>query len=98
MRERVAPAFASTVTIAAVYLPFAIAGEVAGNEIAAPMAAVVLGGLVTTAVLNVLVLPAMYLRFAGTEGTAPGRPWRPERLDPRQRLSTISRRGRHAAE
>lgn len=96
MREGVAPAVTSAVAIAAAYLPFVVLGDVAGNEITAPMAAVVIGGLVTSTLLNVLVLPATYLRFVDSDRTATRRPWRPERFGPRQR--TISRRGRHATE
>jgi Cu/Ag efflux pump CusA len=98
MREGVAPAVTSAVAIAAAYLPFVLLGDVAGNEITAPMAAVVLAGLVTATLVNVFVVPATYLRFVDSDRTATRRPWRPERFAPRQRLGTMSRRGRHATE
>jgi len=41
----------------------AIAGSIPGNEIEHPMAIVILGGLVTSTLLNLLVVPALYLRF-----------------------------------
>ena len=44
--------------------PLAILGPVAGNEILHPMALVVLGGLATATLVNLLVLPALYPLFA----------------------------------
>ncbi|HET6660310.1 MAG TPA: efflux RND transporter permease subunit, partial [Rubrobacter sp.] len=38
-------------------------GSVAGHEIEHPMAIVILGGLVTSTLLNLFVLPSLYLRF-----------------------------------
>ena len=46
-------------------LPFVIAGAEAGLEIVNPMAIVVLGGLVTSTLFSLFVLPAVYLRFGG---------------------------------
>jgi predicted exporter len=51
-------------------LPFVVLGERPGYEIVHPMAVVVLGGLVTTTLVSLFVLPALYLRFAG-RGLAP---------------------------
>ena len=44
-------------------MPLVIAGKIPGHEIEHPLAIVVLGGLVTSTLLNLLVLPALYLRF-----------------------------------
>ena len=44
-------------------LPLVLAGTVPGNEIEHPMAVAILGGLVTSTVLNLFVVPALYLRF-----------------------------------
>jgi Cu/Ag efflux pump CusA len=62
-RERLAPVAITAVGTAAALLPFAVLGERAGYEIVHPMAVVVLGGLVTTTLLTLFVLPALYLRF-----------------------------------
>lgn len=35
----------------------------AGNEMLNPMAAVILGGLVTSTALNLFIIPPLYLRF-----------------------------------
>ena len=50
---------------AAAVLPFVIMGDVAGLEIVNPMAIVILGGLVTSTLLSLFLLPALYLSFGG---------------------------------
>ncbi len=62
-RERFAPIAMTAIVTALAFLPFALAGDTAGHEILHPMALVVLGGLVTTTLVNLLVVPALYLRF-----------------------------------
>ena len=64
-RERFAPILVTTITTAAAMLPLVVLGKVAGLEIVHPIAAVILGGLVTTTVFNLHVVPALYLRFGG---------------------------------
>ena len=44
-------------------VPLVVRGDVPGQEIEHPMAVVILGGLVTSTLLNLFVLPALYLRF-----------------------------------
>jgi multidrug efflux pump subunit AcrB len=44
--------------------PLLIAGEIPGQEIEYPMAWVILGGLITATLLNLFVVPSLYLRFA----------------------------------
>jgi len=44
-------------------LPLAVAGPMPGLEILHPMAVVLLGGLVTSTLLSLFVLPALYLRY-----------------------------------
>ena len=61
--ERLAPILMTALATGAILLPLAIAGDVAGNEILQPMAVVILGGLVTSTLLNLFVMPALYLRF-----------------------------------
>ena len=46
-----------------VTVPLAVAGSIPGHEIEHPMAVVILGGLVTSTLLNLFVLPSLYLRF-----------------------------------
>jgi multidrug efflux pump subunit AcrB len=44
-------------------LPLVIGGDKPGQEIEHPMAIVILGGTVTSTLLNLCVLPVLYLRF-----------------------------------
>jgi Cu/Ag efflux pump CusA len=62
-RDRLAPTLTVAVATAAAVLPFVILGDVAGLEIVNPMAIVMLGGLVTTTLLSLFLLPALYLSF-----------------------------------
>ena len=62
-RERLAPTVTGAVATAAVFLPMLFFGGLAGFEVVHPMAAVVVGGLVTSTALQLFVVPALYLRF-----------------------------------
>jgi Cu/Ag efflux pump CusA len=61
--DRFAPTLTVAVATVAAVLPFVIMGNVAGLEIVNPMAIVLLGGLLTTTLLSLFVLPVLYLRF-----------------------------------
>lgn len=63
-RERLAPILMTTLATALALVPMAVLGSVPGNEVEHPMAIVILGGLVTSTLLNLFVVPALYLRFA----------------------------------
>jgi Cu/Ag efflux pump CusA len=63
-KERLAPTLITTLAIGLVLLPMVVAGDKPGLEVLRPLALVVLGGLVTSALLNLFVVPALYLRFA----------------------------------
>ena len=62
-RERIAPIMMTALTTGLALVPLVIAGAIPGHEIEHPMAIVILGGLVTSTVLNLLVVPTLYLRF-----------------------------------
>ena len=76
-KERLAPIMMTALATGLALVPLAIAGDLPGHEIEHPMAIVILGGLVTSTLLNLLVVPSLYLRFArpatlsGPEGGAP---------------------------
>ena len=56
------------IVAALAFLPFVFLGNVAGLEILHSMAIVVLGGLVSSALVNLVVIPSLYLGFgAGAE-------------------------------
>jgi Cu/Ag efflux pump CusA len=58
-----APIVITALATGAALLPLAVAGNTAGGEILRPMAVVILGGLVTTTLLNLFIMPSLYLRF-----------------------------------
>ncbi len=62
--ERVIPILMTAMTSALALAPLAWAMEEPGNEIQAPMALVILGGLVTSTILNLAVVPAAYVKIA----------------------------------
>jgi len=64
----IVPMTISAIAIAVVFLPLLISGSRPGLEIAGSMAVTVLGGLVTTVLLTVVVMPAVYLRWGYVEG------------------------------
>jgi Cu/Ag efflux pump CusA len=63
-RQRFGAIVLSTVASALALVPLLVYGSVAGLEIVAPLAAVVLSGLLAAALLNLFVVPALYLQFA----------------------------------
>jgi Cu/Ag efflux pump CusA len=68
-RERAFPLIVTAVGVALAVLPFLIRGTVPGVELLRPLALVVLGGLITTVLVLLVVLPALYQRFV--VGTPP---------------------------
>ncbi len=65
--ERLVPIVMTALVVALGLLPIAVGSEEAGKEIEGPMAIVILGGLATSMMLNLLVLPALAIRFARFE-------------------------------
>ncbi|HDR46461.1 MAG TPA: efflux RND transporter permease subunit, partial [Geoalkalibacter subterraneus] len=61
--ERLVPILMTALTAGFALIPLALAGGEPGSEIQTPMAIVLLFGLVTSTVLNMIVVPALYLRF-----------------------------------
>ena len=61
--ERLVPILMTALVVALGLLPIALQSGEAGKEIEGPMAIVILGGLVTSTALNLLVLPALALRY-----------------------------------
>jgi Cu/Ag efflux pump CusA len=66
--ERFTPVFATGAGTALAFVPFVLLGNRPGYEIVHPMAVAVLGGLVTTIMLSLFVVPALYVRFAASTG------------------------------
>lgn len=59
--DRLNPILMTAVTSALALLPLALGGDLPGNEIQSPMAKVILGGLVSSTLLNGFVIPIMYI-------------------------------------
>ncbi len=71
-RERLSPILMTAGATGLALIPLVIAGSIPGHEIEHPMAVVILGGLVTSTLLNLFVVPSLYLRFAkGSNPTPP---------------------------
>jgi Cu/Ag efflux pump CusA len=72
-RERLSPILMTALATGLALVPLAIAGDLPGHEIEHPMAIVILGGLVTSTLLNLFVVPSLYLRFAPSREPGIGR-------------------------
>ena len=59
--DRLTPILMTSLTTALALIPLAVNGDVSGNEIQSPMAQVILGGLVSSTLLNGFVMPIMYI-------------------------------------
>jgi Cu/Ag efflux pump CusA len=69
--ERLAPILMTALVTALALLPVVLTGNEAGHEIEHPMAVVILGGLTTSALLNLLLLPSLYERYGRRQATSP---------------------------
>ena len=58
--DRLNPILMTALTTALALIPLAINGDLPGNEIQSPMAKVILGGLLTSTVLNIFIIPIVY--------------------------------------
>jgi CzcA family heavy metal efflux pump len=63
--ERLSPILMTALTTGLALVPLVATGNIPGQEIEFPMAYVILGGLVTSTLLNLFALPVVYLSFAG---------------------------------
>jgi CzcA family heavy metal efflux pump len=68
--ERLAPILMTAVTAGFALVPLVLGGGEPGNEIQSPMAQVILGGLVSSTVLNLFVVPALYIGTAGSSAAS----------------------------
>jgi Cu/Ag efflux pump CusA len=62
-KDRLAPILMTASATGLALVPLVLAGPIPGNEIEHPLAVTILGGLVTATLLNLFVLPSLYLRF-----------------------------------
>jgi Cu/Ag efflux pump CusA len=62
-QNRLVPILMTALSTGLVLLPVVIAGSIAGYEMVHPIATVILGGLITSTLLSLFVLPTVFLRF-----------------------------------
>ncbi len=74
-RERLAPILMTSLATGLALVPLVVLGTRPGHEIEHPLAVVILGGLFTSTLLSLFVLPSLYLRF-GHGGRGPAAPLR----------------------
>ncbi|MBK9104058.1 MAG: efflux RND transporter permease subunit [Saprospiraceae bacterium] len=58
--DRLSPILMTALTAGLALIPLAIGGDLPGNEIQSPMAKVILGGLLTSTLLNIFIVPVVY--------------------------------------
>jgi len=61
--ERLSPILMTALATGLALVPLVVTGDIPGHEIEYPMAIVILGGLITSTLLNLFVVPSLYLSF-----------------------------------
>ena len=69
--ERLVPILMTALTAALAVVPIILHGDQPGNEILAPLAVVILGGLLSSTFLNLVVVPAGYAMLHGVTAKNP---------------------------
>ena len=69
--ERLAPILMTALATGLALLPLVVAGNKPGHEIEYPLAVVILGGLFTSTLLNLFLLPPLYAKFGRPVGELP---------------------------
>ncbi|MBM3420572.1 MAG: efflux RND transporter permease subunit, partial [Bacteroidetes bacterium] len=69
--DRLNPILMTALTAALALIPLAAGGEKPGNEIQSPMAVVILGGLLSSTLLNIFVIPAVYFMISRKKPVLP---------------------------
>jgi len=62
-RERLAPILMTALATGPALVPLVVSGSIPLHEIEHPMAVVILGGLISSTLLNLFVVPSLYMRF-----------------------------------
>ena len=69
--ERLVPILMTAACAGLALVPLILAGNAPGHEIEHPMAIVILGGLISSTVLNLFLMPALYARYGEEKRTPP---------------------------
>jgi len=67
--ERLAPILMTALATGLALLPLVMSGQKPGHEVEYPLAVVIMGGLVTSTLLNLFLLPSLYLKFGQRTAT-----------------------------
>jgi CzcA family heavy metal efflux pump len=73
-RERLIPILMTAMAAGLALIPLALGGGKSGSEIQTPMAIVILCGLMSSTLLNMIVVPTLYLRYGLRPAVRPGLP------------------------
>jgi multidrug efflux pump subunit AcrB len=68
--ERLSPILMTALAAGLALIPLALGGHKPGSELEAPMAVVILFGLISSTVLNMVVVPSVYYRLARPANSA----------------------------
>ncbi len=68
--ERLSPILMTTLCTALALLPLIVPGSIPGHEIEHPLAVAILGGIVTSSLLSLFIMPILYLRFGASSGNS----------------------------
>jgi CzcA family heavy metal efflux pump len=79
-RERLSPIMMTALATGLALVPLVVAGTKPGQEIEHPMAIVILGGLFTSTLVNLFIVPTLYLRFAKGKSSSPTSPATPAQV------------------
>ena len=71
--ERLSPILMTALVTGVGLIPLALGVGDPGKEIQQPMAVVILGGIFTSTFLNMIVIPALYLKYGRAEAPSPAR-------------------------
>jgi Cu/Ag efflux pump CusA len=68
--ERLTPILMTALATGLALVPLVISGNLPGHEIEYPMAVIILGGLTTSTILNLFLLPPIYAMFGRVQRAA----------------------------
>ena len=71
--ERLSPILMTALVTGVGLIPLALGAGEPGRKIQQPMAVVILGGIFTSTFLNMIVIPALYLKYGEAAASAPAR-------------------------